>query len=212
MITFFGGGHTCTFFSIRFANLSQEDVNGEKLTVKKWWIFGADFSRFTQSFSRFIRDINGEKNLVVDDFFTVSFSRFTPSRLRGNVVRTFLSQQNSGNALCVPMSSLSRVLFLLCSFNFLQTDGSQTDGSRLFRILGSENNFKFKNWQGPKGCPQKGYPWSGRFLKVFLRNYCTKCPRNGKIWPFYGYPFCGYPFWSCPKEPRNAKEGQTQFF
>ena len=22
---------------------SQEDVNGEKLTVKKWWIFGADF-------------------------------------------------------------------------------------------------------------------------------------------------------------------------
>ena len=23
--------------------LSQEDVNGEKLTVKKWWIFGADF-------------------------------------------------------------------------------------------------------------------------------------------------------------------------
>ena len=23
--------------------LAQEDVNGEKLTVKKWWIFGADF-------------------------------------------------------------------------------------------------------------------------------------------------------------------------
>ena len=22
---------------------TQEDVNGEKLTVKKWWIFGADF-------------------------------------------------------------------------------------------------------------------------------------------------------------------------
>ena len=39
------------------------------------------FSRFTQSFSRFIRDINGEKkDLVIDDFFTVSFSRFTPSR------------------------------------------------------------------------------------------------------------------------------------
>ena len=49
---------------------SQEDVNGEKLTVKKWWIFGADFSRFMQSFSRFIRDINGEKkNLVIDDLF-----------------------------------------------------------------------------------------------------------------------------------------------
>ena len=36
----------------------QEDVNGEKLTVKKWWIFGADFfhglvpifSRFTPTF------------------------------------------------------------------------------------------------------------------------------------------------------------------
>ena len=31
------------------------------------------------------------------------------------------------------MSSLSGVLFLLCSFNFLQTDGSQTDRSRLFQ-------------------------------------------------------------------------------
>ena len=48
----------------------EEDVNGEKLTVKKWWIFGADFffSRFGADFftvyadfSRFIRDINGEK-------------------------------------------------------------------------------------------------------------------------------------------------------
>ena len=51
----------------------QEDVNGEKLTVKKWWIFGADFSRFTQSFSRFIRDINGEKqkkNSLLMIFFT----------------------------------------------------------------------------------------------------------------------------------------------
>ena len=24
-------------------NCSHKDVNGEKLTVKKWWIFGADF-------------------------------------------------------------------------------------------------------------------------------------------------------------------------
>ena len=23
--------------------MNHEDVNGEKLTVKKWWIFGADF-------------------------------------------------------------------------------------------------------------------------------------------------------------------------
>ena len=65
--------------------LIQEDVNGEKLTMKKWWIFGADFSRFTQSFSRFIRDINGEKNISsLMIFFTVSFSRFAPSRLMGS--------------------------------------------------------------------------------------------------------------------------------
>ena len=60
----------------------QEDVNGEKLTVKNWWIFGAEFSRFTQSSSRFIRDINGEKNIsLLMIFFTVSFSRFAPSRV-----------------------------------------------------------------------------------------------------------------------------------
>ena len=45
---------------LRKVSTPQEDVNGEKLTVKKWWIFGADFSRFTQSFSRLIRDIDGE--------------------------------------------------------------------------------------------------------------------------------------------------------
>ena len=47
----------------------QEDVNGEKLTVTRWWIFGADFfSRYGADFftvyadfSRFIRDANGEK-------------------------------------------------------------------------------------------------------------------------------------------------------
>ena len=71
------------FFATRRA-LIHEDVNGEKLTVKIWWIFGVDFSRFTQSFSRFIRDINGEKNIsLLMIFFTVSFSRFTPSRLIG---------------------------------------------------------------------------------------------------------------------------------
>ena len=48
--------------------------------------FGAEFSRFTQSFSLFIRDINGEKkHLVIDDLFTVSFSRFTPSRKNKNI-------------------------------------------------------------------------------------------------------------------------------
>ena len=40
------------------------------------------FSRFTQSFSRFIRDVNGEKNIsLLMIFFTASFSRFTPSRV-----------------------------------------------------------------------------------------------------------------------------------
>ena len=47
----------------------QEDVNSEKLTVKKWWIlvpifygfFGADFFTVYADFWRFIRDINGEK-------------------------------------------------------------------------------------------------------------------------------------------------------
>ena len=44
--------------------------------------FGADFFTVYADFSRFIRDINGEKkHLVIDDrFFTVSFSRFAPSR------------------------------------------------------------------------------------------------------------------------------------
>ena len=40
------------------------------------------FSRFTQSFSRFITDINGEKNIsLLMIFFMVSFSRFAPSRV-----------------------------------------------------------------------------------------------------------------------------------
>ena len=51
----------CTPRGIPKPRVYQEDVNGEKLTVKKWWIFGADFSRFGADFFRFIRDINGEK-------------------------------------------------------------------------------------------------------------------------------------------------------
>ena len=48
----------------------QEDVNGEKRTVKKWWIFGADFFTVYADFSRFVRDINGEKkHLLIDDLF-----------------------------------------------------------------------------------------------------------------------------------------------
>ena len=70
---------------------TQEDVNGEKLTVKEkmvdFWCRSFHglvpiFSRFTPIFSRFVRDINGEKkNISLSmSFFTVSFSRFTPSR------------------------------------------------------------------------------------------------------------------------------------
>ena len=52
--------------------------------MKKRWIFGADFSRFMQCFSRFIRDINGENKIsLLMIFFTATFSRFTPSRKRG---------------------------------------------------------------------------------------------------------------------------------
>ena len=56
----------------------QEDGNGEKLTVKKWWLFGcrffhgfgADFFTVYADFSRFVRDLNGEKNhLVMDELF-----------------------------------------------------------------------------------------------------------------------------------------------
>ena len=32
-----------TNMSFALIFIYQEDVNGEKLTVKKWWIFGADF-------------------------------------------------------------------------------------------------------------------------------------------------------------------------
>ena len=44
--------------------------------------FGADFFTVYADFSRFIRDINGEKkNISLSmSFFTVSFSRFAPSR------------------------------------------------------------------------------------------------------------------------------------
>ena len=44
---------------------NQEDVNGEKLTVKKWWIFGADFftvwCRFFHGLRRFFTVYKGHK-------------------------------------------------------------------------------------------------------------------------------------------------------
>ena len=68
--------------------------------------------------------------------FTIPFAN-----LRGNVMRTFLGKSDFYWPLMVlaeqwqymPMSSLSRVLFIRCSFNFLQTEGLQTDRSRYFR-------------------------------------------------------------------------------
>ena len=46
-------------------------LNGEKLTMKKWRIFGADlFHGLRRAFLRFIRDVNGEKNIsLFDDLF-----------------------------------------------------------------------------------------------------------------------------------------------
>ena len=41
---------------------------------------------------------------------------------------------------------------------------------------------RVRNRQRPEGLPQKGYPWLGRFLNSFLRNYCTRCPKLGAIW------------------------------
>ena len=37
--------HACcsALRAVRGLLFNHEDVNGEKLTVKKWWIFGADF-------------------------------------------------------------------------------------------------------------------------------------------------------------------------
>ena len=46
-------------------NLNQEDVNGEKLTVKKWWILGADYftvwCRIFHGLRRFFTVYKGHK-------------------------------------------------------------------------------------------------------------------------------------------------------
>ena len=48
--------------NILIFKIFQEDVNGEKLTVKKWWIFGADFFHFlVPIFSRFTPIFHGFK-------------------------------------------------------------------------------------------------------------------------------------------------------
>ena len=54
--------------------------------------FGADFFTVYADFSRFVRDINGGTNISLSmSFFTVSFSRFAPSRN---------SQGPTGNKRC----------------------------------------------------------------------------------------------------------------
>ena len=54
--------------------------------------FGADFFTVYADFSRFVRDINGEKkNISLSmSFFTVSFSRFTPSRITSTGAKFWL--------------------------------------------------------------------------------------------------------------------------
>ena len=51
--------------SLTEIHLSIEDVNGEKLTVKKWWIFGADFftvsCRFFHGLCRLFTVYKGHK-------------------------------------------------------------------------------------------------------------------------------------------------------
>ena len=45
---------------------NPEDVNGEKLTVKKWWIFGADFfAVYAELFTVSKGHINGEKIMEI---------------------------------------------------------------------------------------------------------------------------------------------------
>ena len=67
----------------------HEDGNGEKLAVKKWWLFGrrffsrfgADFFTVYADFSRFIRDANGEKkniSLLMIFFTAIVFHGLPP--------------------------------------------------------------------------------------------------------------------------------------
>ena len=50
---------------LNYGGKPQEDVNGEKLTVKKWWIFGADFftvwCRLFHGLRRFFTVCKGHK-------------------------------------------------------------------------------------------------------------------------------------------------------
>ena len=67
--------------------------------------FGADLFTVYADFSRFIRDINGEKKniLLLMIFLTVSFSRFAPSRQRTLSYSKRYRAENLSILLSVPI-------------------------------------------------------------------------------------------------------------
>ena len=85
-LTDINGGPATKWWKKKKLPSSHEDGNGEKLTVKKWWLFEC---RFFTVYAEFFTVYKGrkrwKKHLVIDMiFFTVSFSRFTPSRSSDN--------------------------------------------------------------------------------------------------------------------------------
>ena len=62
---------------------NQEDVNADKLTVKKWWIFGADFfTVYAEFFTVYKGHKRWKKNLVIDDFSRLVFHGLPPLETR----------------------------------------------------------------------------------------------------------------------------------
>ena len=123
---------------------SQEDVNGEKLTVKKWWIFGADFftvwCRFFHGLRRFFTVCKGhkrwKKNIsLLMIFFTVSFSRFAPSRKTGEKMR-----KRSGCFCCSFFWPFSSGHFRSghLGFSFVALQGPPTSQIRANRLRAPE--------------------------------------------------------------------------
>ena len=68
-----------TLKNLHLVEVSQEDANGEKLTVKKWWIFGADFftvwCRFFHGLRRFFTVCKGHKRWKKTSRYRWAFSR-----------------------------------------------------------------------------------------------------------------------------------------
>ena len=99
--------------------------NGEKLTVKKWWILGADFftvwCRFFHGLRRFFTVCKGHKRWkqnisLLMIFFTVSFSRFTPSRKVGVLLVHVLNQRHSRALQGLFCSGLLMMIAAPCPF------------------------------------------------------------------------------------------------